>query len=144
LSDIARPSVLAQHQIGFDNIRFSPLLPVDATETQNYREALIRNRQRARLYQNDVGEITFIDDTLFRTNILIPAHAPIGIYWAHFYLFRDGQLISTRSRALTISKVGFERAVFDFAHHQPAAYGLIAVLLAVFSGWLAATMFRRT
>ena len=144
LSKIAAPAVLASYEIGVNNLRMEPRAPHQTAEAQGYKDALIRNRRRARLYQDDIGEIVFISDTLFRTDIEIPAHAPVGTYWASFYLFRDGVLISRQSRPLTISKVGFERAVFDFARHQPAAYGLIAVLLAVLSGWLAATMFRRT
>ena len=54
------------------------------------------------------------------------------------------QVIAQQSRPMTITKVGLERAVFDFANPRPAAYGVVAVLLAILGGWLAAVSFRRT
>ena len=60
-----------------------------------------------------------------------------------FYLIEQGEVAETRNAFFFINKTGVERAVVDFAMNEPAAYGLLAVSVAVFAGWLAGLMFRR-
>ena len=48
------------------------------------------------------------------------------------------------STPLYVNKIGVGANVFTFAHRQAAAYGLIAIVLAVAAGWLAGAMFRRS
>jgi len=112
-------------------------------EVARYREALTRNKERDRLFQEAPGTVAFLDSTLFRTTIHFPANAPVGRYNAEVYLVRDRQIVTAQSTPLFISKSGVERALFDFANRQPAIYGILAVLLAAFSGWLASVVFRR-
>jgi hypothetical protein len=59
------------------------------------------------------------------------------------WLFQDGAPVSLRERTLTVKRVGLEREVYAFAHRAPWSYGVVAVLIAVLSGWLAAKLFRR-
>ena len=58
-------------------------------------------------------------------------------------LFRDGEPIASRRVALRVEKAGIERLIYEMAHNSPLAYGLVAVILAVVSGWGAAEIFRR-
>ena len=37
-----------------------------------------------------------------------------------------------------------EACVVDFAHRQAAAYGVLAIVIALLSGWLASAVFRKT
>ena len=128
--------------------RFLTLRPreavVDEAETDRYREALTRNKERVRLFQEAPGTVAFLDSRLFRTTIHFPAGAPVGRYSAEVYLVRDGQIITAQSTPLFISKSGVERALFDFANRRPASYGILAVLLAALAGWLASVVFRRS
>ena len=141
---VGTPELLAKLGIGADNLRLDTAAPAGAEDRRLFREALIRNLRRQRLYQPFLGNVTFLGDTLFRTNIEIPVNAPVGGYDVDFYLLRDGELIARQSAALFINKAGFERTIFDLANDRPAVYGLIAILLAVMGGWIAATVFRRT
>ncbi len=115
----------------------------DEAEIALYREALTRNKERERLFQELPGTVAFLDSTLFRTTLHFPANAPVGRYSAEVYLIRDGQIITAQSTPLFISKSGVERALFDFAKRRPAIYGILAVLLAALAGWLASVVFRR-
>jgi len=49
-----------------------------------------------------------------------------------------------RARPLDVAKVGIERRLYDFAHLAPWLYGVVCVLLALLSGWLASVLFRRS
>ena len=108
-----------------------------------YREALTRNKERERLFQELPGTVAFLDSTLFRATLHFPANAPVGRYSAEVYLIRDGQIVTAQSMPIFISKSGVERALFDFAKRRPASYGVLAVLLAALAGWLASVVFRR-
>ena len=48
-----------------------------------------------------------------------------------------------KTTPLVISKIGFGADIYDFAHRHGAAYGVIAVLVALFAGWMAHLAFRR-
>ena len=131
-------------QIGARHLTMRPSEAVlDEIELGLYREALTRNKERERLFQEAPGTVAFLDSTLFRTNVHFPANAPVGRYNAEVYLIRDGQIITAQSTPLFISKSGVERALFDFANRRPASYGILAVVLAALAGWLASVVFRR-
>jgi uncharacterized protein (TIGR02186 family) len=131
-------------QIGARHLTLRPRTPgVDEAEIALYHEALTRNKERERLFQEAPGSVTFLDSALFRTRVHFPANAPVGRYNAAVYLVRDGQIITAQSTPLFISKSGVERAIFDFADRRPASYGILAVILASLAGWLASVVFRR-
>ena len=96
------------------------------------------------MFRDEEEAVAFVGDTLFRTRIVFPANAPAGTYSVDVFLFRDQVLIHKQSTPLFITKAGFERAVFELAHQQPAIYGLLAIVIAIAGGWLAAAAFRRT
>ncbi|HEV7283598.1 MAG TPA: TIGR02186 family protein [Kaistia sp.] len=52
-------------------------------------------------------------------------------------------MLASDQSEIRISKMGFEQFTFDLAHNQGLIYGLICVILAVFTGWLAGVIFRR-
>ena len=143
LSDIAEASELERLRIGLENLKPAPLSIASANVVEQWREALIRNKQRAGLYVRRVGTVNFLADKLFRTRIAFPANVPTGIYLADVYLLRDGLVVSAQTTPLNIRKAGTEADLYDFAHEQAGLYGLVAVFLALMAGWLAHLAFRR-
>jgi len=81
---------------------------------------------------------------LFRTEMDFPANVPTGTYQVEVYLFHGGEVVSAQTTPLIVGKIGIGAEVFDFANRQAALYGLMAVLLAVAAGWLAAVAFRKS
>jgi uncharacterized protein (TIGR02186 family) len=110
----------------------------------DWRQAVIRLKEAAGLYQVDPNGVSFVDHGLFRSEVRLPVKAPTGRYTVRVLLFQDGRLVSSRIRALNVEKVGLERWVYDFANRSPWIYGVVAVLLAVATGWAASRLFRRT
>jgi uncharacterized protein (TIGR02186 family) len=147
LGEILSPNVRMRHEIGFDTLRLAPERTSDAADlplADAFRQALIRNKQRADLYVEDPGKVVFLGARLFRTRVYFPSNLPTGSYTADVYLVREGAVVSAQSTPLVVSKVGFGAELYDFAYNWPMAYGLLAVLLALFAGWMAALVFRRT
>jgi uncharacterized protein (TIGR02186 family) len=88
--------------------------------------------------------VRFVDQNLFRAEIVLPAEAPIGAYTAEILLFQDGEPVNRRVRSLTVEKAGAERALYLFAHRRPWLYGLASVAIALGAGWAASVAFRRS
>lgn len=109
----------------------------------DYRRAVIRLREAAALYNSDPQGVRFVDRGLFRAEVDLPAVAPTGQYFAEVWLFQDGEPVSVSNLTLTVEKVGIERDIFELAHRRPWSYGILCVLLAMFTGWAASRVFRR-
>jgi uncharacterized protein (TIGR02186 family) len=131
------------HQLGLQYLRLVPLEKSSNRRIREFRAALIRNKQRTGLYSDTPGEITFLGNRLFRTDLWIPANAPIGTYTVSVYLVRDNDVVSAETTPLVVGKVGFEARVFDLAHRQALGYGILAVLIAAVAGWTANLVFRK-
>jgi uncharacterized protein (TIGR02186 family) len=134
--------VAARHQIGLDFLSFRPRDRIQAAEAAEFRQALIRNKQRLQLYPQAPSPISFLGGTLFRTDMYIPANAPVGAYNVAVYLVQDGDIAHAEVTPLIVSRVGLEARIFEFAHRWPIAYGLLAIVIAGMAGWLANLAFR--
>ena len=108
-----------------------------------WRRAVVRLKTDAGLYHEDDHGVRFVDRGLFRAEIELPTGAPTGVYRADILLFQDGKPVSVRSRTLTVEKVGFERALYVWAHDRPWSYGLASMAFALLAGWAASAAFRR-
>jgi uncharacterized protein (TIGR02186 family) len=143
LEEILPEGVIAAHQLDLQHLRLTPLEPTSLRRIAEFRAALIRNRQREGLYAADPEQIVFLGNRLFRSNLWIPANAPIGTYTVAVFLVLDGDVVSAETTPLIVGKVGFEAQVFDFAHRRAPLYGIVAVLLAAVAGWMANLAFRK-
>lgn len=91
---------------------------------------------------NESG-VLFESDTLYSSRVALPADVPNGNFLATTYLFKDGEIVTKKSEGFSVRKTGFERFVGDAAQQFPWIYGLMCVLLAVFTGWLGGVVFKR-
>ena len=82
------------------------------------------------------GTETMLTD---RNNLWLPDNVTRG----RILLFQDGRAVSTKTRTLTVEKVGFERALYVWAHDRPGSYGLASMAFALLAGWAASAAFRR-
>jgi uncharacterized protein (TIGR02186 family) len=108
-----------------------------------WRRAVVRLKEKAGLYHEDDQGVRFVDRGLFRAEIAVPPGAPTGVYRADILLFQDGRAVSSRTRTLTVEKVGIERALYVWAHQRPWSYGLASMAFALAAGWAASAAFRR-
>jgi uncharacterized protein (TIGR02186 family) len=138
------PAALRQrHQIGAEYLRLAPQREADAGEVAAFRAGLIRNKEAQKLYDPEVGRVSFLGPRLFRTRILFPANVPTGNYSVEVLLVRGGQVIAAQTTPMFVNKVGVGADIYEFAHDYAAIYGLIAVVFAVFAGWAAGAIFRK-
>ncbi|TLP43797.1 MULTISPECIES: TIGR02186 family protein [Cohaesibacter] len=145
LEDIAHPALLSKLQIGSDYLLLPPT-GIDSSQFSTYdpfREAALRLKRQKGLYRDDLSSITFLNDSMFRSTVDIPANVEVGRYDVTVYLFRGGALLHSQTQPLNVAKSGFEQVTYNLAQKQSFIYGLLCVLLAVFTGWFAGVVFRK-
>jgi uncharacterized protein (TIGR02186 family) len=145
LEQIARPDVLAQLDIGTEYLDLEPIdaSGLEISEIASFKEALVRRKQEMGLYSREPIPINFVGEELFRTTLKFPANVPPGIYQVQVFELEDGFAADAQRSTLVVSKVGLEADIYDFAQQRASLYGLMAIALAIVSGWLAGVIFRR-
>jgi len=112
------------------------------TDSADFTEALIRIRAGQGLYRIMQGEIDFTEETLFRTQISLPANLIEGEYDTRIFLTRNGLVVDRYEAKIDVRKVGIERWLFNLAHQHPPAYAALALALAIAAGWGASAAFQ--
>jgi uncharacterized protein (TIGR02186 family) len=143
VEDIATNRILARHGIGVDHIRI--INPKGENgDLSVFRDALIRNKQRQGLYPDARGKVIMLGNRLFRSDIFFPSNVPTGTYNVTVYLLRNSKVISAQTTPLVVSKIGAGAQVYAFAHSNSALYGVAAIAIALFAGWFAGAVFKRS
>jgi uncharacterized protein (TIGR02186 family) len=143
LDKIASAQTLARYQLGLAYVSPQRIIGTRRSEkAEPFRIAAIAERARDGLYAQ-TENVEFLSYSLFRVHIPIPATAPRGEYTVEAYLFRDGTVMSAQSTPLYVDQKGLERRLYRFAHASPFVYGLSAVVMAMFFGWLSSLVIRQ-
>ncbi|CTQ55817.1 Putative transmembrane protein (Alph_Pro_TM) [Roseibium album] len=145
IGDIADRNVLDDLGIGLNhlNLAVSGVSNVALSDRDDFRRAFVRLREEAGLYAEQQTSIEFLTETMFRTNIPLPANIPVGDYKVKSFLFNQGKLVSQTEETLAVAKIGFEQITFELAQNYSLLYGFLAVALAIFTGWMASIIFRK-
>lgn len=143
MADVAGNPVRARQGLGFDMLPTRGLPDTLPPIRTDFDAAFLRLMQKQGLFSLNEGSVEFLSPQLFRAPIALPSNVPIGWYTATVYLFSGGVLLAKTTQDFSILKGGFEQAISNLAHQQPALYGLATVVVACFTGWLAGVAFRR-
>lgn len=144
LHDAASNVTRARHGMGAEFLRLRSVDEgVSEAELNEFRKALIRNKEKQGLFASGGDDIAFLGGQLFRTRLHFPANVPTGFYDVEVFMLQEGRVVHAQTTPLIVRKAGLGADVFFFAHNFSAVYGIIAVLLAVAAGALAAFVFRK-
>jgi uncharacterized protein (TIGR02186 family) len=145
LRDIAPATTLRQLDIGVENLEFEApsIRTVRPERKAEFSQAVKRLGERGGLFTQTTGGIDFVSATLFRANLQLPSDLPVGRHVARAILFREGVFVRERSEDLWVVKTGIESQISRFAATSGLFYGLLAVAVAVFTGWFGRIVFKR-
>ncbi len=115
----------------------------DETRDELFRQQLIRLMSENKMFGIDEHRVSFLSETFYTAQIILPANVPNGTYLAKTYVFKNGVVIDQRAERFFVRTTGAERFVSKAARNFPLAYGVAVVLLALFTGWLGGVAFRR-
>ena len=108
----------------------------------DYTDALIRIRAGEGLYQVLEGAVDLEQQTLFRTQVALPANLIEGNYATRIFLTRDGKIVDSYVTEIEVQKVGVERWLFNLSYDFPLLYGLLSLAIAIAAGWGASAAFQ--
>ncbi|MCR4378163.1 MAG: TIGR02186 family protein [Rhodospirillales bacterium] len=146
IADLLPLSVLKKEKIGTEHLNLDVADKPDGINAARVKEffaGLLRNMARKNLYTLEPGQINLVGNQLFRTDLWFPANVVVGDYAIDTYMIANGRIKSKRTTQLRVHKVGLEAQVYDFAHEQALLYGLLAIIIAVMSGWTANLVFKK-
>lgn len=114
----------------------------EADASDAFIEAMMRVRTAEGRYRLLESRVQLTEETLFRTDVSLPANLTEGEYTVRLFLLREGKVVAEQERLIGVHKEGLERLIFTLAKEQPLAYGLISLVLAAVAGWAASAAFR--
>ena len=114
----------------------------EADRAGEFLLGLLRVRTNEGRYRLLQGKVDLTEETLFRTDIVLPANLTEGDYKVRLFLLRDKSVVATQERVIGVRKEGLERFIFNLAQEQPLIYALISLALAAIAGWGASAAFR--
>lgn len=104
---------------------------------------LVRLMSEEGLFGMQENGVNFLSESFYSARLTLPSNAPPGPYLALTYVFKDGEIIARKSEGFAVRKIGFERFLALSAVQYPLLYGLVCVILALFTGWLGGVLFKR-
>ena len=131
----------AIYELGLEYIQLSPTGAIDPVEQARFSSGLVDLRQRQGLYREDMDGVQIKESVLYQARIYLPSNVQTGPYTAETFAIADGRVIASAIADVEVRKVGFERFVEVFAQNWGLFYGVLAVLISVFMGWLAGRIF---
>lgn len=117
-------------------------ITAEADKAGEFLLALLRVRTQEDRFRVLEGKVELTEDTLFRTDVELPANLIEGEYKVRIFLLRDQKVVAQQERLVGVRKVGLERFIFNLAHERPLIYGLLSLVLAAVAGWGASAAFR--
>ena len=145
IEDILPTSTIIKEELSFDYLlenKTSKRNFISDISLDTWKDNFVRIKKNKNLFKE--YKIENIDNKLFQTRIFFPAKSIPGEYKVNVYQIKDNLILNNKEKIITLKKSGIGNQIYNFAHKNAAAYGLFAIIFAVLSGFLAATLFRRS
>ena len=145
IEDILPTSTIIKEELSFDYLlenKTSQRNFISDISLDTWKSNFVRIKKNKNLFKE--YEIENIDNKLFQTRIFFPAKSIPGEYKVNVYQIKDNLILNKKEKVITLKKSGIGNQIYNFAHKNAAAYGLFTILFAILSGFLAATLFRRS
>ena len=145
IEDILPTSTIIKEELSFNYLlenKTSQRNFISDFSLDNWKENFVRIKKSKNLFKE--YNIEKIDNKLFQTRIFFPAKSIPGEYKVNVYQIKNNLILNNKEKIITLKKSGVGSQIYNFAHNNAAAYGLFAIIFAIMSGFLAATLFRRS
>jgi uncharacterized protein (TIGR02186 family) len=142
LDVIATPEVLAEYTVRPED---QARLVAQATgaKAERFSRELVRLMTEERHFVLREDGVRFLSTNAYAVNVALPSDVANGPFLVHTLVLKNGELVAERSEGFSVRKSGFENFVFVMSRQQPLLYGIVCVVLALGTGWLAGVVFRR-
>ena len=141
VAEIVDDRTAAIYELGLGFLQLSPTGAIDPIEQARFTKGLVDLRQREGLYREAGNGVTISGGVLYQARIPVPSNVVTGRYTAETFAISNGRVIASAIAEVQVEKQGFERFVAAQADQSSFLYGLFAVFLSLFMGWLAGRVF---
>ena len=144
IKDILPTSSIIKNELSFNYLlenKTSQRNFISDMSLEAWKNNFVRIKKNKNLFKE--YRIEKIDNKLFQTRVFFPAKSIPGEYKVNVYQIKNNLILDNKERIITLKKSGIGNHIYNFAHNNAAAYGLFAIIFAILSGFLAATLFRR-
>ena len=145
IEDILPASTIIKEELSFNYLlenKTSQRNFISDVSLENWKDNFVRINKNKNLFKK--YNVEKIDNKLFQTRIFFPAKSIPGEYKVNVYQIKNNLILDNKEKIITLKKSGVGSQIYNFAHNNAAAYGLFAIIFAIMSGFLAATLFRRS
>ncbi len=145
LEDILPMSTIIKEELSFDLLLENKLSKrnfISDVSLEDWKVNFVRIKKNKNLFKQ--YKVEKIDNKLFQTQVFFPAESIPGEYKVQVYQIKNNIILNKKEKIITLQKSGIGSRIYDFAHKNAAAYGFFTIIFAVLSGFLAATLFRRS
>jgi uncharacterized protein (TIGR02186 family) len=145
LEDILPMSTIIKEELSFDLLLENKLSQrnfISDVSLEDWKDNFVRIKKNKNLFKQ--YKVEKIDNKLFQTQVFFPAESIPGEYKVQVYQIKNNIILNKKEKIITLQKSGIGSRIYDFAHKNAAAYGFFTIIFAVLSGFLAATLFRRS
>ena len=141
IAKIVDDKTAAIYELGLPWLQLSPIGAYDPKEQARFTSGLVDLMKREGLYKEDSRGVTVSEQVLYQARIALPSSVQTGTYTAETFAINKGRVVASAISKVEVKKLGFERAVAQFAQYNGFFYGLLAVLISVGMGILAGRLF---
>lgn len=142
LDAIASPAVLDEYTVlPEDQARLAA--QETGAKAERFSVELVRLMTGDRHFVLREDGVRFLSSNAYAVNVVLPSDVANGPFLVHTLVLKNGELVADRSEGFSVRKSGFENFVFVMSRQQPLLYGIVCVMLALGTGWLAGVVFRR-
>jgi len=145
IEDILPMSTIIKEELSFDLLLENKLSQrnfISDVSLEVWKDNFVRIKKNKNLFKQ--YKVEKIDNKLFQTQVFFPAESIPGEYKVQVYQIKNNIILNKKEKIITLQKSGIGSQIYDFAHKNAAAYGFFTIIFAVLSGFLAATLFRRS
>ncbi len=131
----------AIYELGLPWLQLSPIGAYNPKEQARFSAGLVDLMQREQLYKDDPKGVKISEQVLYQARIKLPSSVQTGTYTAETFAITKGRVVASAIARVEVKKLGFERAVAQFAEYNGFFYGLLTVALSVAMGFMAGRLF---
>jgi uncharacterized protein (TIGR02186 family) len=132
--------------IGLSSLRKAIGVEAEKTDKTLAVNELIRLKQQEGLYRETSGNVSYIPGTggqkNFAADIAIPSRLVPGEYSVELSVVRNGQVVASEIQPVSASFSGFPKLMSGIAFGNSLLYGVLATVIAIFSGFAIGMVFQ--
>ena len=145
ISEILPSSTLINEDLSFEKILKNKTFDqnfIFKNDQNIWNENFVRIKKEQLFYQD--FEMRIFKDKLFQTSVFFPPNTIPGSYNVDIYYIKNKNIINKDQKKIIVKKTGIGNKIYNFANNNAATYGFFVIIFAILSGFIAATLFRRS